>query len=662
MFQLSNNFLQPYRDKEPPFGPLGKFTFYRTYSREGETWTDTVARVVQGCYSWQRLHCIAEKRPWSDEQAVRSMETMFDLMWNMKFLPPGRGLRNMGTEVLYKSGAAANNCGFVSTAGTLSDAAAWAMDMLMMGVGVGFDTKGAGMVIEQPADYGNAINSTHVISDSREGWVEAVRLLIESYEQSDMSSISFDYSQIRPAGSPIKGFGGVASGPQPLIECIESIRALLDRRIRESYEEWPDCGELTAADINDVMALIGRCVVSGGVRRSAEISFIEEGDYAAYDLKDRSKYVEENRDYRWASNHSITCSPGADYSDIVARTAGVDELGIFWLENAQTYSRMGRRPDNADSKALGCNPCAEQTLEHKELCCLVEVFPSRIESLYEFQKVLKYAYLYAKSVTTIPVHDKETQSIVERNRRIGCSLTGIQESIANLGHSEFYSWCDKGYKYLKQLDERYSEWLGINRSVKITSVKPSGTVSKLPGVSSGIHFPISKSYFQVIRVASNSPYVELHKKAGYKVVDLAPGEPNTTAIYFGVLDSSSVRTESEVSLWEQAEHAAKMQHYWADNQVSITVKYKPEEREQIPALLSMYEDRLKAISFFPFSDAHDFEHAPWQPADASDVQKYLDSLTPVEYNTTNETHETDDVFCSGESCELPANYFDGATD
>jgi ribonucleoside-triphosphate reductase len=518
------------------------------------------------------------------------------------------------------------------------------MDMLMLGVGVGFDTLGAGKPVYAPVRLPYDACWPVKIPDTREGWVWALRQLFESYTSGRLARCQFNYSLIRPAGSPIAGFGGVASGPEPLKEMLEGVRGILDAASVG--------GELTSTHINDIMALIGRCVVSGGVRRSAEICFIESADEVGQQLKNKQLHPDENENYRWAANHSVKCATGDDYDSILSNNDGIDELGVFWLDNARRFGRMGRRPSLTDLRVRGCNPCAEQSLEHKELCCLVEIFPSRIESLYEFQKVLKYAYLFAKTVTTIPIHDAETGRVVTRNRRIGCSLTGIQQSIEKLGNSEFYRWCGAGYKYLGQLDERYSEWLGIARSVKMTSVKPSGTVSKLPGVSSGIHFPISDSYFQVIRFASSSPYLPLLRNAGYNVVDLDPAEPNTTAVYFGVIEDIATRGESEVSMWEQAEHAAKLQHYWADNQVSITVKYNPEERNQIPHLLRMYEDRLKAISFFPNSN-HSFEHAPWQPASREEVQVYLDKLSPINYNAINETHEADDEFCSGETCTIP---------
>jgi len=639
MIFLDEEFLKKYSTQKPPFGPIGELVYLRTYALDDEVWQDTVARVVNGCYTFQRNHMLKTGGSWSDKKACESAEKMYDHMFNMRFLPPGRGLRNCGTR-LKAGGASLNNCGFVSTDNLQEDLAApfkWAMDMLMLGVGVGFDLKGSGVTLTPPG----VTTRVMIIPDTREGWVDALGTLLNTYVNGG-PKVYFDYSEIRPEGAPISS-GGVASGPAPLKEMLDDIRDLLRACWRT----------LSGENINDIFALIGRCVVAGGVRRSAQIALVDS--FEDYSLKDPSKYPYETSHYRWAANHSVVVEKGAsiqDYQDILFATRNVDELGIAWIDNMKSFSRMKDPADNKDYKAKGSNPCAEQTLEDKELCCLVEVFPTRIENEYEMQSVLKYAYLYAKSVTLVPVlNSEDTNAIVARNRRIGCSLTGIQQKIAEVGCGEFYSQLDRSYHYLKQLDRRYSCWMGVPESIKITSVKPSGTVSKLPGVSSGMHFPLSTSYFQVIRLNKFSPYLDLYRKANYRVVDLSPGEPNTFAVYFGVLDSSNVRSQGDVSPWEQMEHAAKLQHYWADNQVSVTISYKKEDRGQIPYMLDAYQDRLKSVSFFP--ESHSFAHAPWTAATEEEVKGYIAGLGPVDLNGVRVSHEADDEFCDGGTCEVP---------
>lgn len=625
---ISERTIELYEQKQVPWGPVGEITYLRTYARPEDrgSWARTIARVTNGVYNLMADYCFEHKRPWDDVQALRSAQTMFDLMFNMKFLPPGRGLWAMGTNIT--TGAAYNNCGFVSTANGVPDAACWLMDMSMLGVGVGFDTLGAGKrVLHQ------AVAKAFKVPDSREGWVMAVGSAL-------VGNKSFDYSQVRPAGSPINGFGGTASGPQPLIDLIEWIKANV-----HTAEHW------TSTLIVDLMNMIGRTVVAGNVRRSAEIALGDIHDTNFLELKDYDKHPEAVRSHRWASNNSVVATPGDDYAHIVQRIAANGEPGIFWLSNARAYRRMGRTPDHADTEAVGTNPCAEQTLHDRELCCLVEMFPSRHDSYYEFQRTQKYAYLYAKAITLALTHDRTTNKIIAKNRRIGCSMSGIQEAVAKFGHHEFYiKWCRGAYKYLKSLDDRYSEWLGVNRSIKITSIKPSGTVSKLPGVTSGMHWAPAPYYWQVMRFQSDSEYVTQLRAAGHPCYDLHPNEPNTTAVYFPCATRPGVKSESEVSIWEQYLCARNLQHYYADNQVSCTIKFKPSEVDQVLPVILDAENNLKSISFLPSTD-HNYEHAPWQPITKEQYEAAIASIRPVRF--TDGAHEVTDSFCDGAACEVP---------
>ncbi len=946
--KLDQNFLNKWSAITPDWGPVGEFVYLRTYSRDADNgqWWRTCQRVVEGVHQVLFEHCIDNERPYSASKAQHSAQRMFELMFTMKFLPPGRGIWTMGTEVIpKKGGAAANNCGFVSTEHSVVDAATWLMDMSMLGVGVGFDLLGAGKSRfddDQMTQLG-----MYAVPDKREGWVEALYVALRGAHE-------FDYSRIRPAGTPINTFGGTASGPEPLRELIEWVVTNV-----HPAEYW------TKTLIVDLMNMIGRCVVAGNVRRSAEIALGDASD-EFLNLKNYDLYPEQNAMYRWASNNSVVASVGDNYADLAKRIAANGEPGIFWLENAQRFGRMGRTPDMVDVRASGCNPCqppeatiltpegirtfadietgdtiwsgkqwtkvkrkwctgkkaiyryhttggvflgtenhrvfqggerievresttidrcvgnlkpkyrhdpetvmagliigdggnnggsgrgknilfvgkkdqdyfvsevahllngpaaggrachtkvqlgyldpipkrnvperfvkglpsevagflrglysangsvvsnritlktanpqlrddvqqmlsilgiasyyttnkkhinkfdngrysckesydinitsdrwrfieyigfiqhyknekagaslgythsrrkackvlgreyvrtddvydieveadehsywtggllvsncSEQTLEHKELCCLVETFPSRHNTYYEYQETLKYAYLYAKAVTLIETHDPETNAIIRRNRRIGCSMSGVQEAIARFGTDKFYrKWCRGAYKHIRNLDDRYSEWLDVERSIKVTSIKPSGTVSLLPGVSPGVHFPISEYYYRCIRVASDSDYVSRYTAAGYKVVDLAPAEPGTTVIYFPVKQSNFTRDERDVSLWEQYEHVRMLQHYYADNQVSATLKFHSYEADQIEALLNIAQFGCKSLSMLPHSD-HGYEHAPYQPISEKEYNSAIANLKPVDYSGS--THEVTDAYCDGEKCEI----------
>ena len=271
-FKLNEDFLESYRKKKAPFGysdaagnSVGEITFLRTYSRlkeDGtkETWIDVCERVINGMYSLQKEHCKKNRLPWNDIKAQSSAKEAFDRLFNLKWTPPGRGLWVMGTPIvmIQKNSAALQNCAFVSTSEMTKNNPAkpfgFLMEASMLGVGVGFDDKGADkdFIIYEP----NRPTIVENIEDSREGWVNSVMQLINSYLKPDQNPVIFDYNQIRPAGTPIKTFGGTAAGADPLVRLHEHIRKMFTGRAGQ---------KLTRVDIADIGNTIGVCVVSGNV-------------------------------------------------------------------------------------------------------------------------------------------------------------------------------------------------------------------------------------------------------------------------------------------------------------------------------------------------------------------------------------------------------------
>lgn len=653
-FNLSEAFIEEYKGKRVPWGPLGYVTYKRTYARpqlndigeveRTEEWWETVKRVVEGTYTIQKQHCKKYRLPWNDNKGQKSAQEMYRLIFDMKFLPPGRGLWMMGTKYIEeRGGAALNNCAFVSTKQISTDFAepfCFLMDMSMLGVGVGGDCKGAGTVkIREPYQG----DDTHTIPDSREGWVELVRRLLEAYVGKGTWPKEIDFSQLRPYGARIKSFGGTSSGPAPLLQLSKDIQDILG----------PLAGNTITSDaIVDLFNSIGKCVVSGNVRRSAEIMFGSPTDPSFLELKDPVKNKKKLNQWRWASNNSIYATVGMDYADVADRTAKNGEPGYLWLDNARQYSRMIDPPDGKDKKAEGANPCSEQTLESYELCCLVETFPARHDSYEDYKRTLKFAYLYAKTVTLVPTHNERTNAVLLRNRRIGTSQSGIVQSFAKIGVRQHFSWCDAGYRYLRDLDIEYSDWLCTPKSIKITSVKPSGTVSLLPGATPGVHFPYAEYYWRTMRMDAGSDLLKSLRKAGYRVID--PEADSTTAIvYFPVKEDSFYKSRDEVTMWEQLEIAAQMQAYWADNQVSVTITFRPEEAKDIKKALEYYETRLKSVSFLPVDD-HGYEHAPYQPMTKEEYEAASKKIKPLKLKDTTETEGFQHKFCDADGvCELP---------
>jgi ribonucleoside-triphosphate reductase len=671
-FQLSDKFIESYVTKLVAWGPIGEYTYERTYarslgsiyarhqvlyseigtdlSRNKEQWWLTVARVVEGTYSVQKDHCKRLRLPWDETKAQRSAQVMYDLIFNFKFTPPGRGLFAMGTPTIEKiGGAALNNCAFVSTKdvgsgkpGDFSRPFAFLMDMSMLGVGVGFDTEGAGTArIYEPIRDGGY---EFVVADTREGWVSALCYLLDAFGERSVAPPlpqSWNVDAIRPAGAPI-GFGGVASGPGPLLTMLAEVEDLL----------WKYVGRnLDSVGISDICNLIGKCVVSGNVRRSAELALGDADDIDFVQSKDYEKFPKEVASHRWAANISVNVPVGYDYTELAKQTARNGEPGYFWIDNARSYSRMDNQPDDADRLAEGTNPCGEQTLEDHELCCLVEVYPSNHDNYLEFERTLKYAYLYAKTVTLIPTHNERTNAVLLRNRRIGVSLTGITQAITKFGTGRFRPMLDEGYSYITALDNQYSRWLCIPKSIKRTSVKPSGTVSLLAGVTPGIHWPHSEYYWRVVRFAENSAQCKELIDAGYRAHKT--GEPNTIAIYFPVKEKLFSRDKYAVSMWEQVAITAMMQKHWSDNQVSATITFKPEEAKDIPHVLSLYDNQLKSITFLPLQITGIYDHAPYQMMTKDEYEQELVrlSLYGKPLLATN-TDAQNDKFCDGDVCIL----------
>ncbi|MFX1371771.1 MAG: HNH endonuclease [Promethearchaeota archaeon] len=447
-FSLDEDFLNNFKGKQPDWGPLGYITYKRTYARiiekenRKEEFWETIKRVIEGCYSVQKEHCIKLSLPWSDEKAQKSAQTMFNKIWNFKFLPPGRGLWMMGTEFIARHGSMSlNNCGFASTEDInlkYSKAFEFVMDALMLGVGVGFDTKGAGKImIKQPKEG----HFDFQIPDSREGWVESLKLILEAYFLGKQVP-QYDFSLIRPSGKPIRGFGGVASGPQPLKGMLEDIQNILKAHIGQT---------ITSVDIVDIMNYIGKCVVAGNVRRSAEIAL---GDPTDMDFVLCKQDEEALYSHRWASNNSVFAVRGLDYSFIANQIAVNGEPGVFWLENARAYSRMGDAPDFKDKKAAGVNPC----ITGDTLIAVADV-----RSAVPIKKL-------AEEGSDIPVYCKNNEGIttirIMRNPRI----TGFNEKIYEVTLDDGSSVkCTGNHKFLmKDGSQKSAINLKPNDSLLIT--------------------------------------------------------------------------------------------------------------------------------------------------------------------------------------------------
>ena len=666
-FKLSEDFVQGYKEKKAPFGytdaagnSVGEITFLRTYSRlkengEKENWAEVCERVINGMYSIQKDHCKRQRLPWNDSKAQASAKEAFDRLFNLKWTPPGRGLWVMGTPLVnvQKNSAALQNCAFVSTLEmTKQNPAkpfAFLMEASMLGVGVGFDDKGAD---KDFAIYSPQGDETFVIPDTREGWVESLSLIINAYLRPDQKNPVFDYSQVRPAGVPIKTFGGTAAGHEPLERLHNYIRNLFEGRKGE---------KVTRVDIADIGNLIGVCVVSGNVRRSAELLIGRLDDDTFLNLKNAERFPERNSydpaspGWGWMSNNSIETTVGQNLGKIVEGISRNGEPGVVWLDVSRKYGRLADPVNNKDWRIAGYNPCAEQSLESYECCTLVETYLGRHDSLEDYKRTLKFAYLYAKTVTLLPTHWEETNAIMQRNRRIGTSMSGVANFADNVGLPTLREWMDEGYKTVKAYDNTYSEWLGIRESIKMTTVKPSGTVSILAGESPGVHWTPGGEYFnRAIRFSNEDPMLPLFKMANYRV-EPASESPTSTSVVFFPIKSNAKRAEREVSIFEKTAIAATAQRYWSDNSVSVTVSFDPEkEAEHVGTVLHMYDGQLKTVSFLPMGN-FTYPQMPYTQITKEEYEDATMKLFPIDFTGVYAGMASDaigDAYCTTDACEV----------
>lgn len=747
-FQLDPDFVAQFIDKQPQwgFGILSRITYERTYARPvtkallikqaqryrhmsfeeafafvsqskqtHESYWQTCLRVVEGVSSILKQQVRDTGQPWSDEEEQHHAREMFLRLWQFKFSPPGRGLWFMGTEAMeIKGSAALNNCGFVSTENIHQDFAepfCTLMDYSMLGVGMGFDLRGAGTVTLCDPRHGVDV---HVVEDSREGWIACLRRLLNAFVGKDTLPARWDTSRVRREGAPLKTFGGTASGPKPLIQMLDAVLELLRGGIGLP---------ISSTLIVSIQTMIGKCVVAGNVRRSSEIALGDADDAEFIALKDPTernalfekasqieaknpvwaklqKSIKKLRDkrteaklsvldaqyatiqekidrleasqkklmaqndewcathaaidalpisqYLWAANNSGFCTMGFDYGPPVEKTKLNGEPGYAWLDVIRAYGRLADPPNFKDKDAKGFNPCGEQTLHDKELCCLVETYPTKHDSLEDYLMTLKYAYRYAKAVTLVPTHNAATNAVMVRNRRIGTSMAGVIEQYSLLGLPECIRWWDTGYHEIAKWDSEYSRWLGVNESIKRTSIKPGGTTPLLAGVEGGMKAPSSRYYMRTIRFDYRSPLVKQLQAAGYRV-EKDRTTPRTMVVYFPCETKPGVLTAEDLSLWEQAKIFTALQRYWSDNMVSATLTFQPHEADSLARVLKSHEGEWKCVSFLPLSN-HGFIQAPYIPCTKEQFEEVSSKLKPLDGFTVE--HDTDDKWCSGGICEV----------
>lgn len=628
-----------------PWSTVGFLTYARTYSRDKEDGTkesfyDTIERVINACDV--QLNC-----GFSDEETNRLREYMLKL----KGTVAGRFLWQLGTETVNRLGLASlQNCAFVTVDNP--EAFTWTFDMLMLGSGVGYNIQSEHVNKLPPVreDFEGLTrqddaSADFIVPDTREGWVRLLHRCLASGLGSGSGEgeciRTYSTHCIRSKGSPIKGFGGIASGPEDLVRGIEQISSILKRRRGK---------QLRPIDCLDIMNIIGSIVVAGNVRRSAQIAI---GDYDDLDfIRAKNWSTGKIPSWRAMSNNSVVCD---DISKLPAEfwdgyRGNGEPYGLINLALARSCGRVGdtRYPD---PRVAGFNPCAEQSLEDGETCCLAEVYLPNVGSFGEFIDLLGLLYRINKHSLALPCHQRKTEEVVHQNMRMGIGITGVLQS-----SDEQLGWLEDAYEYLRALDREYSAEKGWPTSIKLTTIKPSGTLSLLPGVTPGIHPGYAQYMIRRIRVAAGSPLIDVCRSHGYHV-EPAIGldgevDHSTEVIEFPFSYPEGAVLEKDLTAIDQLCYIRRMQREWSDNSVSCTVYYKLEELEEIIEFLKEnYNENFKTVSFLLHS-GHGFKQAPFEEITKERYEEMVANTRVITSLDTFEVNFDSDDECASGMCPI----------
>lgn len=653
---------------------LGQFVFYRTYSRtlkdgKQESWNDVVIRVIEGVMTIRKNWYFINNLYWDEEHWQTFARSMAEGLLNLKWCPPGRGLWAMGTEHMYTKGSACLfNCGAVGTK-NLKESIVWAMNSLMLGIGVGFEIsdfwkyrtdntdipeeeRTKEIYIDNPPVNVDSNIVDYVIEDSREGWVDSIRAIFDCYQKGNPDTgryIVFDYSKVRVAGLPIKGFGGISSGPEPLRTLHEQLRSYLDKFIK-SQKTQEDYTRFAGDCINS----LGVAVVSGNVRRSAEILLGDIDDDAFLNLKNLEKYP-DRQSICYMSNNSVRFTNIDDMQKldkIIPRIIDNGEPGLINMYNTEKYHRM----NEVQSTWKGCvthsictNPCGEIPLNYFELCNLSEVNICKCTK-QEYIDACKFACFYCSTVNLLKTANTYTNSIIQKNRRIGVSMSGICDFLDAHSVVEWTEWMKDGYDVIKQFNKELAEQAGIPTSVALTTIKPSGTTSNLSNVSPGIHPRLFKFYIRRVRVSKKcEKLIEVLKNANIPYEDdiYSPD----TYVFSIPVKSNAHRAQPDYTIWEQMQHIALAQKYFVDNMISVTVTFNKQEASQLKTCIDNYITEIKGVSFLPqFTDF--YKQAPYEGITEDEYYKRVESITPADWSLFTGSNGIDTRFCDGGVCEV----------
>lgn len=689
---LSDTFLSKYKHSQEPFGfDIGKVTYYRTYSRpipeenRREFWWETVARVVD--FSGD-LEFMALKRANGSvgiveiENIRKTAEKMYDLMFNLKLFPSGRSLWVGGTPTSYDNPISNFNCSFVAIDSLKKFSEMLLVLMLGTGVGLSVERKyidclpkvNTNIDIIHKTYKHNPKKKEHTelinmndgiikisVGDSRFGWSKALEMFFDvltSKQYSDVDTLVIEYDFVRPYGTRIKTFGGHASGHEALQTMLEKISDLFKDK---GNEQWVKIGSIDALDI---ATSIAEGVVAGGTRRSALIVFCDPDDYKVLEAK-KGLYTQDS-DGNWSIDtkiaHRSLSNNTVFYEERPTKEQLDNQFELIRYSAEPSFGNMAemkrRRPD-----AQGGNPCFEIILRDRGVCNLTEV---NMMAFVDENGVVDYEGMYLAQklsatigyrMASIELELNEWNTVNREDMLTGCSLTGMMDFVnaSNLSNEALSELLRQLRDIAHNTTEELSKRFKTNKPKLVTAIKPSGTISLLPTVSSGVHFSHSPYYIRRIRISSADPLAKALVKNGFKwhPENGETIEEHKTKVFEFPVKAPEGKTKYDVSAIEQLELYKLIMENYVDHNASNTIHVRDNEWKDVSDWIYNNWDSVVGVTFISLSDSF-YQLMPFESIEKDAYEKMLSETPRFNANIIREFEKFDVEFDLGADCEAGA--------
>ncbi len=635
--------------------PLAEFVFYRSYSRwieeenRRETWIETVERYVSFM-----------KKNLGDKLSAKEYEDIRQGILNQEIMPSMRLMQFSG-KAAERTNVCAYNCAYIAPENFQNIAEVMYVSMCGTGVGWSVESQNVEKFPQIMSQIG-AKAETHIVADSKEGWADALALGMKTWASGN--DMVFDYSLLRPAGARLKTMGGKSSGPDPLRQLLDFTRAkMLNRQGRR----------LRTIDLHDILCMVGYCVVSGGVRRSAMISLSDLDDKDIRDAKKGQFYISEPQ--RSLANNSAVYMKKPNNEEFLGEWLALiksnsGERGIFnrgSLAKTMPERRLkllSEKKGYIDANGvvvgqMGTNPCGEIILQSKQFCNLSEVVARSNDTEESLLRKIRLASIlgtYQSTLTNFPYLSKGWKNNCESERLLGVSVTGQWDSKASRSESTLRKLRDEAV----EVNKIYAKKFGVPQSSSVTCVKPSGSVSQLTDCSSGMHARYSPYYIRRIRISATDSLFKMLRDQGlpFKPEVGQSLENATTYVFeFPVKAPTGSIFSNDLNAIDQLEHWKKVKINYTEHNPSVTISVS--ENEWVEVANWVYEnwDIVGGLSFLPRSN-HVYELAPYEEIDKARYEELLtkfkdmDFAQIVVYEKIDETEAKKELACAGGSCDI----------